>query len=149
MFSVIDRCTPTCISSIINFLGVEGPFLDEAGPSRFFWRNCHLAGFVGAFSQLLKCFSKLLAWLMALAQWGWGGGRGGGNFFFLKGSSKWCCLSAVSLEKNLTHFLHLCLVLSIGQSIGCLMRCISSSVVENMTWSWASVKVLLQPSVLA
>ena len=37
---------PTCISSTINFLGVEGPSLDEVGPSR---HNCCLTGCVGAF----------------------------------------------------------------------------------------------------
>ena len=59
----------TCTSSTINFLGVEGPFSDEVGPSRAVWRNCRLVGCVGAFSQLLKCFSKLLARLMVSPQW--------------------------------------------------------------------------------
>ena len=45
----------------IYSLSVEGPFSDEVGSSRAFWRNCPLAGCVGAFSQLRKCFSKLLA----------------------------------------------------------------------------------------
>ena len=53
----------TCTSSTINLLGVEGPFWDEVGPSRAVWRNFYLAGSVGAFLQLLKCFSKLLVQL--------------------------------------------------------------------------------------
>ena len=56
----------TCTSSIIIFLSVEGPFLDEVGSSRVVCRNCRLAGCVGAFSQLFKCFSKLLARMMVL-----------------------------------------------------------------------------------
>ena len=59
----------TCTSSTINFLGVKGPLLDEVGPSRVVWCNCRLAGDVGAFSQLFKCFSKLLAQLIVLLQW--------------------------------------------------------------------------------
>ena len=110
----------TCTSSTINFLVVEGPFLDEVGPSRDAWYNCCLAGCVRAFSQLLKCFSKLLAWLMVLPQWG--------HFYFLMGGSQWCCLIAASLKKNLVHLLHLCLVLFIKHSIGCSICCISSSV---------------------
>ena len=60
---------PTFIFSTINFLGVQGPFL-EVGPSSIVWRNCQLTGRVGAFSELLKCSSKLLAQFMALPQWG-------------------------------------------------------------------------------
>ena len=59
---------PTCTSSTINFLGVEGLFLDEVGPCRVVWHNCCLVGYVRAFSQRFKCFSKLLARLMALPQ---------------------------------------------------------------------------------
>ena len=59
---------PTCTSSTINFLGVEGLFLDEVGPCRVVWHNCCLVGCVRAFSQRFKCFSKLLARLMALPQ---------------------------------------------------------------------------------
>ena len=55
-----------CTSSTINFLGVERPFLDEVGPSSVVWRNCRVARCVGAFSQLLKWFSKLLAWIKEL-----------------------------------------------------------------------------------
>ena len=46
----------------------EGPFSHEVGPSRVVWRNCCLARYVGAFSQLLRCFSKLLARLIVLPQ---------------------------------------------------------------------------------
>ena len=56
----------TCTFSTMNFLGVERSFTDEVGPSR---RNCCLTGCVGDFSQLLKCFSKLLAQLMVLPLW--------------------------------------------------------------------------------
>ena len=56
---------PTCTSSTINFLGAEGTFVDEVGPFSVVWCNCRL----GAFSQLLKWFSKLLVQLMALPQW--------------------------------------------------------------------------------
>ena len=100
----------TCTSSIINFLGAEGPFLDEVGSSRVVWCNCCLAGCVGAFSQLLKCFSKLLAWLIVFLQWGGGGGEVA-FFSFLMGGSQCCCFSAASLEKNLVHLLHLWFVL--------------------------------------
>ena len=124
----------TCTSSTINFLGVEGPFLDEGGPSRAVWRNCRLAVCVGVFSQLLKSFSKLLGRLIVLIQW-W-------DFSFLMGSSQWCCLSTASLEKNLVHLLHLWLVLSIKHSIGCLICRISSSVAVNMASSLLSVKGL-------
>ena len=93
---------PTCTSSTINFLGVEGPFLGEVNPSRAVWCIYCLAGCVGAFLQLLNCFCKLLAQLMVLPQFG--------HFFFLMGGSQWCCLSAASLEKNLVHLLNLCLV---------------------------------------
>ena len=68
----------TCTSSTINFLGAEGPFLDEVGSSRVIWCNCCLAECVGAFSQLLKCFSKLLTWLIVFLQWG-------GHFFLFDG----------------------------------------------------------------
>ena len=131
---------PTCTSSTINFLVVEGPFSVEVGPSRAVWRYFCLEGSVGAFSQFLKCFSKLLARLMVLPQWG--------HFSFLMGGSQWCCLSAASLEKNLVHLLHLCLVLSIKYSIGCSIYRTSSSVAVNMALSWSSVKVLLQPIVV-
>ena len=56
----------TYTSSTINFLGVQGRFSDELGPSRVVWHNCCLKGCFRAFWQLLKCFSKLLARLMAL-----------------------------------------------------------------------------------
>ena len=131
---------PTCTSSTINFLGVEGPFSNAVGPSRVVWRYCRLLGCVGAFSQLLKCFSKLLSRLMVLLQWG--------HFSFFIWSSHWCCLSASSFEKNLVHLLHLCLVLSIKLSNGCSVCCISSSVAVNMASSWLSVKFLLQPIVV-
>ena len=71
---------PTCTSSPSNFLGVEGPFSDEMSPSRVVWRYCCVLGCVGAFSQLLKYFSKSLAWLMVLLQWG--------HFSFLMGGSQ-------------------------------------------------------------
>ena len=45
---------PTRTFSTINFLRVEGPFLDEVGPFSVVWRNYRLAGRVGAFSQLVK-----------------------------------------------------------------------------------------------
>ena len=61
---------PTCTSSTINFLGVEGLFSNAVGPSRVIWHDGHLLRCVGAFSQLLKCFSKLLGWLMVLLQLG-------------------------------------------------------------------------------
>ena len=61
---------PTCISSTINFLRIESPLSNEVCPSRVVWHNCCLAGCVGAFSKLLKCFSKLLSRLIALLQWG-------------------------------------------------------------------------------
>ena len=123
-----------------QFLGVEGPFLDEMGPSRVFWHNFHLAGCVGAFSQLLKCFSKLLVQLMVLLQWG--------HFSFLMGGSQWCCFSTASLEKNLVHLLHLWFVLLIKYFIGCSICRISSSTSVNMASSWSSVKALLQPIVV-
>ena len=59
---------PTCTFSTINFLGVEGLFSNEVGPSGLVWCNCYLLGCAGAFSQLLKCFCKLLARLMVLLQ---------------------------------------------------------------------------------
>ena len=124
----------------IRFLSVEGPFSDEVGSSRAVWRNFHLAECVGAFSQLRKCFSKLLAWLMVLPQWR--------HFPFLMGSSQWCCLSAALLEKSLVHLLYLCCVLSIKHSIGCSIYRISSSVAVNMASSWSSVTVLLHPIVV-
>ena len=124
----------SCTSSTINSFGVEGPFSDEMGPPRIVWRNCHLAGCVGAFSQLLKRFSKLLTRLMDLPQWG--------HFSVLMGSSQQCCLSAASFEKNLVHLLHLCLVLSIKYSIGCLICCIYPSVAVSMASSRSSVKFL-------
>ena len=49
---------------------VEDPFLEEVVTSSVFWRNCHLAGCVGVFSLLLKCFFKLLAQLMVLLPYG-------------------------------------------------------------------------------
>ena len=100
---------PTCTSSTIDLLGVEGSFSDEIGPSRVVWHNCCLAGCIGAFSHFLKCFSKLLAWLMVLPQWG--------HLSFLMGGSQWCCLRAALFEKNLEQLLHLYLVLSIKHSI--------------------------------
>ena len=54
---------PTCTSSTINFLGTEDPF-SNTGPSIVIWRNYRWVGCVGAFSQLLKCFSKLLSRLL-------------------------------------------------------------------------------------
>ena len=51
----------TYTSSTINFLDVEGPFFHEVGPSSVVWFNCCLPGYAGAFLQLLKCSSKLLA----------------------------------------------------------------------------------------
>ena len=124
----------------IRFLSVEGPFSDEVGSSRAVLRNFHLAECVGAFSQLRKCFSKLLAWLMVLPQWR--------HFPFLMGSSQWCCLSAALLEKSLVHLLYLCCVLSIKHYIGCSIYRISSSVTANMASSWSSVTVLLHPIVV-
>ena len=93
---------PTCTSSTINFLDVEGPFSNEVGLSRIVWRNYRLLGCVGAFSQLLKCFSKLLARLVVLLQWG--------HFLFLICVSQWCCLNTALFEKNLVHLLNLCLI---------------------------------------
>ena len=61
---------PTCTSSTISFLGVEGSFSNGVGPSRVAWCNGLLLGCVGTFSQLLKSLSKLLARLMVLLQWG-------------------------------------------------------------------------------
>ena len=123
----------------IYSLSVEGPFSDEVGSSRAFWRNCPLAGCVGAFSQLRKCFSKLLARLMVLPQWR--------HFPFSMGSSQWCYLSVALLEKNLVHLLYLCCVLSIKHSIGCSFYRICTSVAANMASSWSSVTVLLLPIV--
>ena len=40
---------PTCTSSKINFLGVEGPFSNAVDPFRVVWRNGCLLGYVGAF----------------------------------------------------------------------------------------------------
>ena len=60
---------PTCSSSTINFIGIESPFLDEVVTTSVLWRNCCLAECLGAFSQLLKYFSKLSSQLMALLQW--------------------------------------------------------------------------------
>ena len=118
---------PACTSSTIDFLGVEGPFLNEVDPSRVVWRNCHLAGCAGAFSQLRKCFSKLLARLMALPQWE--------HLSFLMGGSQWCCLSAALLKKNL------CSVL--GSFYWTLHRLFDLLHVHRSS-SWASVKILLQ-----
>ena len=131
---------PTCYSSTINFLGVEDPFSNAVGLSRVVWRNCRLLGCVGAFWQLLKCFSKLLARLMVLLQWG--------HFSFLIWGSHWCCLCTALFEKNLVHLFHLCLALSIKHSTDCFISCISSSVAVNMASSWSSVKFLLQPIVV-
>ena len=78
---------------VVSFLGVEGPFLDKVGPSRVACRHCCLVGSVEAFSHHLKCFFKLLVWLMVLLQW--------------------CCFSAALLEKTLVYLLHLWLVLTI------------------------------------
>ena len=61
---------PTCISSTVNFLAAESPFSNEVNPSRVVCRNCQFLGCIGAFSQFLKCFSKLLIRLMVLLQWG-------------------------------------------------------------------------------
>ena len=119
---------PTSTYSTSNFLGVEGPFSNEVGPSRVVWGNCHLLGYVGAFSQLLKCFSKLLARLLVLLQW-W-------HFSFLIWGSQWWCLSTALFEKNLVHFLHLCLVLSIKHSIDCSI----STILHQLL----SIKLLLQ-----
>ena len=88
---------PSFTSSTINFLGVAGPFSDEMGPSKVVWCNCHLVGCVGAFSQLLKCFSKLLARLVVLPQWGY--------FSFLMGSSQWYYLSVGSFETWYSSFI--------------------------------------------
>ena len=106
---------PICTSSTINVLGVEGPFSNELSPSRVVRRNYYLLGCVGAFSQLLKCFSKLLARLMVLPQLG--------HFSFLMGDSQWCCFNAASLEENLAHLLHSWLVLLIKHSISCSIYC--------------------------
>ena len=127
MFSVFSRC--------INFLAVYGPFSKAVGPFRVVWHNCSLLGCVGAFSQLLKCFSKLLARLKVLLQLG--------HFSFLIWCSHCYCLSAGSFEKNLVRLLHLCLVLSIKHPTGFSICCISSSVAVNMASSWSSVKFLL------
>ena len=78
----LSGAPPTCTSSTMNFLGVEGPFLDEVGSSRVVWSNCCLEGYIGGFSQLPKCFSKLLAGLMALPKLG--------HLSFLMGGSQWC-----------------------------------------------------------
>ena len=129
--------TPTCTPYTISFLGVEGPFLEEVGPFMVFWCNCCLAGCVIAFSQLLKRFSSLIARLIALQQWD--------HFSFLIVGSQWCCFSAVSLEKNLVHLLHLWLVLSIKHSISCSISRTSWSVTVNMASSWSSVKAFVQP----
>ena len=131
---------PTYTFSTINFLGVEGPFSDEVGSFRAAWRDFHLAWCVGAFLQLLKSFSMLLAELVVLPKWE--------HFSFLMGGSLWCYLNAASLEKNLVHLLHLCLVLSKKNSIGCSVCRISSSVAVNMASNWSSIKVLLQPIVV-
>ena len=119
-----------------QLFGVEGPFLEEVVSSSVFWRNCHLAGCVEAFSQILKCFFKLLAQLMVLLQYG--------RFFLLMVGSQWCCFSTASLEKNLAHLLHFRLVLSIKYSISSSIYRISSSALLNMPLSWSSIKVLLQ-----
>ena len=60
---------PTHTPSTINFLGVKGPFLDQLSPYSIVWGNCCLTGRIGAYSQLLKCFSKLLPWLVVLPLW--------------------------------------------------------------------------------
>ena len=131
---------PICTSSTINFLDVEGSCSNEVGPSRVVWRNYRLLGCVGSFSQLLKCFSKLLARLMALLQWR--------HFYFSIWGSQWCCLRVAPFEKNLVHLLYLCLVLSIKHFIGRSSYRISSSVAVNMASSWSSVKFLLQSIVV-
>ena len=136
MLIMFSRCTTHLHFLHNQFLRCEGPFSNEVGPSRFVWHSCHLLGSVWAFSQLLQCFSKLLAWLMVLLQQG--------QFSFLIWGSQWCCLSAASFEKNLPHLLHLCLILSIKHSIGCTICCISSSVAGNMALSWLLFKLLLQ-----
>ena len=115
---------PTFIYSTINFLGVEGTFLDEIGPSKVVWCYFCFAGTVGAFSQLLKCYSKLLVQLNFLPQWE--------HLSFLMGGSQLYCLSAASLKKNLVHLLHLCLVLSVKHSIDCSVYFISLSVAVNV-----------------
>ena len=77
---------------------------------------------------------------MVLPQWG--------HFSFLMRGLQWCCLSEALLGTNLTDILHLCWVLSTGQSIACSMCRIYTSILANMASSWASVKVLLQPIVV-
>ena len=119
-------------SSTINFLGVESPFSIEDGPLWVVWRNYYLLGCIVVFSQLLKYFSKLLAWLMVLLQWG--------HFSFLIWGSQWYCLNRALFEQNLAYLFHLCLVFSIKHSIGCSICCLFSSVAVNMTSSWLSVK---------
>ena len=116
---------PTCTSSIIIFLGVEGPFMDEVSSSRVVCRNCYLAGCVGAFLQLFKVLLQVISTV------------DGFNAFFLfnRRFTVVCCFSVASLEKNLAHLLHLWLVLSIKHSIVCSICRISSSVAVNMASS--------------
>ena len=137
---MFSRCTNHLHLLHHQFLGVAGLFPDEVGPSRVVWRNCRFSGCVGTFLRLLKCFSKSLAWLMVLLQWG--------HLSFLMGSSQWCCFSAASLQKNLVQLLHSWLVLSIKHSIGCSICRISSSVAVSMASSWSSVKLLSRPVVV-
>ena len=74
---------PNCTSSTINFVGVEDPFSDEVSAFMAVWHNCCLAGCVGAFSQLLKCFSNISVPVMVLPQCG--------HSSFLMEGSQWCC----------------------------------------------------------
>ena len=53
------RAPPTCTSSIINFLGNEGPFSNEVGPPKVIWRNYHFLGCVGASQRLLQVISTI------------------------------------------------------------------------------------------
>ena len=98
---------------------VEGPFSNAMDPSRVVWRNCCFLGCVGAFSQLLNSFSKLLARLMVLLQWG--------DFYFfwfeVHSSAVWAQLC---LRKIWDTSCILCLVFSIKHSIGCSICRISS-----------------------
>ena len=82
-------------SSTINFLRVESPFSIEDGPLWVVWRNYYLLGCIVVFSQLLRYFSKLLAWLMVLLQWR--------HFSFLIWGSQWYCLNIALFEQNLAY----------------------------------------------